>query len=302
MEHDGRPPSLASVEDSLTAQHLLCNRCGFVRGHPARCPRLDTCSFRHLSTARPPAGKGALPLCTPHQGTPGPGSRCARLHEPIFDSVSPTFICVDPCSSVAPSLPPPCPLCLCVSSPPRFINSTDTSQRTRLTPHRRRLEPLRLRARLRRDRLGRQPVVGFAELRTCSGWLSARFVFSPGSFARSNSSMVTSFAPRLAAPGGSASSLSGMSPPITSFQSPMRIAPRPGAALRTISVRVDFAPLVRTGRMSRPSTGSGCVSDAPGNLQERRIPVGDVDRRLDRGPRRNVAGPRRKARTRTPPS
>ncbi len=59
---------------------------GFVRGHPARRPRLDTDSFGHLSTARPPAGTRALPLCTPHQGrAPGPRFRpakCWLVHAP----------------------------------------------------------------------------------------------------------------------------------------------------------------------------------------------------------------------------
>ena len=47
---------------------------GLVGGHTARGPRLDTPSFRHLSTARPPAGKGHSAPCTP-----GPGSPWTRL-------------------------------------------------------------------------------------------------------------------------------------------------------------------------------------------------------------------------------
>jgi hypothetical protein len=43
---------------------------GLVWGHTAPCPRLDTVSFRHPSTRGPPAGKGALPPCIPHQGYP----------------------------------------------------------------------------------------------------------------------------------------------------------------------------------------------------------------------------------------
>ncbi|AMV19112.1 hypothetical protein VT03_14575 [Planctomyces sp. SH-PL14] len=46
-----------------------------VKGASRTEPRLDTPSFRHPSTARPPAGKRALPPCIPHQGIrPGPGS------------------------------------------------------------------------------------------------------------------------------------------------------------------------------------------------------------------------------------
>ncbi len=41
-----------------------------VRGHPARRPRLNTHSFRHLSTARPLAGQGGVTPCIPHQGAP----------------------------------------------------------------------------------------------------------------------------------------------------------------------------------------------------------------------------------------
>ncbi len=54
-----------------------CSPRGLVRGHSTRCPRLDTHSFRHLSTGWPPAGKGPRkqhrPPCIPHQGAPGPG-------------------------------------------------------------------------------------------------------------------------------------------------------------------------------------------------------------------------------------
>ena len=61
------------VEPALSTHRSLRTPSGLIWGHPARRPRLDTISFRHLSTAKPPAGKGALPLCTPHQGAPGPG-------------------------------------------------------------------------------------------------------------------------------------------------------------------------------------------------------------------------------------
>ena len=77
MAHNGRPLIGTRVEDSLKSHRWLCNPRGLVRGHTARCPRLDTISFRHLSTRWPPAGKGPRkqhrPLCTPHQGAPGPG-------------------------------------------------------------------------------------------------------------------------------------------------------------------------------------------------------------------------------------
>jgi len=75
---NGCPLCGTSVEDSFNLHRLLCNSRGLVRGHTTRCPCLDTHSFRHLSTRRPPAGKGALPLCTPHQGAPGP-------NRPVFN-------------------------------------------------------------------------------------------------------------------------------------------------------------------------------------------------------------------------
>ena len=49
------PPGLSG---SVRSHRSLCNPRGLVRGHPTRGPRLDTHSFRHLSTAGPPAGKG----------------------------------------------------------------------------------------------------------------------------------------------------------------------------------------------------------------------------------------------------
>ncbi len=65
------------VELALRTQPLRSrNPRGLVRGHAARCPRLDTPSFRHLSTARPPAGKGQektqAPSALPHQGALDP--------------------------------------------------------------------------------------------------------------------------------------------------------------------------------------------------------------------------------------
>ncbi len=55
---NGCPLCGTSIEDSFNLHRLLCNSRGLVRGHTTRCPCLDTCSFRYLSTARPPAGKG----------------------------------------------------------------------------------------------------------------------------------------------------------------------------------------------------------------------------------------------------
>ncbi len=43
---------------ALRTHRSLWNPCELMWGHPARRPRLDTHFFRHLSTARPPAGKG----------------------------------------------------------------------------------------------------------------------------------------------------------------------------------------------------------------------------------------------------
>ncbi len=63
-------PLGTGVEDSS----LALDPSGLVRGHPARCPRLDTISFRYLSTARPPAGR-VEPLASPTRGEPlDPGS------------------------------------------------------------------------------------------------------------------------------------------------------------------------------------------------------------------------------------
>ncbi|AMV19926.1 hypothetical protein VT03_18660 [Planctomyces sp. SH-PL14] len=46
------------VEPASRTRCSLCHPRGLMKGHTARCPRLDTCSFRHLSTRGPPAGKG----------------------------------------------------------------------------------------------------------------------------------------------------------------------------------------------------------------------------------------------------
>ncbi len=64
------------VEPAPRTHRSLCNSRGLVKGQTARCPRLDTHSFRHLSIGpSAPAGKGPRkqhrPLCTPlHQGAP----------------------------------------------------------------------------------------------------------------------------------------------------------------------------------------------------------------------------------------
>ncbi len=48
-------------------------------GHTTPCPRLDTISFRHLSTARPPAEEGAA-LASPTRGDPlDPGDPSALV-------------------------------------------------------------------------------------------------------------------------------------------------------------------------------------------------------------------------------
>ncbi len=54
------------VEPALRTHRSLCNPRGLVRGHPARYPRLGTCSFRHLSTAEASGGhEGFAPLHPP---------------------------------------------------------------------------------------------------------------------------------------------------------------------------------------------------------------------------------------------
>ncbi len=58
------------MEDSVVIQQPVRERRGLVRGHPTRCPRLDIHSFRHLPTARPPAGSGALPPLHPPTRVP----------------------------------------------------------------------------------------------------------------------------------------------------------------------------------------------------------------------------------------
>ncbi len=72
----------AGVESSTLA--LECPRVG--EGHTARRPRLDTHSFRDLSTARPPAGKGALPLASP------PGCPWTRLGEQCLTNIEQTHL------------------------------------------------------------------------------------------------------------------------------------------------------------------------------------------------------------------
>ncbi len=60
-------------ERALRTSRSPCNPVGLNGRHVTLRPRLGTQGFRCCPTARPPAGKGALPLCTPHQGAPGPG-------------------------------------------------------------------------------------------------------------------------------------------------------------------------------------------------------------------------------------
>ena len=100
-----RTPPLWSRRRGLAAR--FATAAGWWGGHPTRCPRLDTRSFRYLATARPPAGKGAKKTtqapCIPHQGIPWTrflgrhvgGRRFARLpgsqttaQDSVFDSVT----------------------------------------------------------------------------------------------------------------------------------------------------------------------------------------------------------------------
>ncbi len=62
----------ASDENSLTLHRSPWNHSGLVWGHAARHPLLDTHSFPWVPTARPPAGKRALPLASPTRVPPGP--------------------------------------------------------------------------------------------------------------------------------------------------------------------------------------------------------------------------------------
>ncbi len=79
--HRGRPLGGPGVEDSPLA--LESRRVG-GEGHTTRCPRLDTVSFETSLDGQASGGQGALPLCTPHQGAPGPGS-WTLLHATVPD-------------------------------------------------------------------------------------------------------------------------------------------------------------------------------------------------------------------------
>ena len=108
---------------------------------------------------------------------------------------------------------------------------------------------------------------------TFSGCLSARFVFSYGSSFRLNSSTLLRFRfLRDRRPGRPRRRFT------TSFQSPARIAPPFGVVLsRIVLVRRRLALGDRRPGV-RPSSGSFCSSLRPGELQQRRIPVDDVQR------------------------
>ena len=93
------------VEPALRPHRSPWNPRGLVRGHPTRRPRLDTLSFRHLPTRRPPAGKGALPLCTPHQGTLDP-VEWRRAKRP-FDDQPPAGLAGFGCNGVTDRNVPP---------------------------------------------------------------------------------------------------------------------------------------------------------------------------------------------------
>ncbi len=63
------------AEDSFTSHRSPCTPRGLVRGHTTLCPRLGyELLLDGVRRARPPAGNGAPPLCTPHAGCP-----CTRL-------------------------------------------------------------------------------------------------------------------------------------------------------------------------------------------------------------------------------
>src|SRR5439155_26340044 len=85
-----------------------------------------------------------------------------------------------------------------------------------------------------------------------------RSFFSPGSSFRLYSS-TRSFLPLPSLP--SPPALPGA--PTSSFQSPERMAPPPGAALSKILSCGDGLPLVIVGQTSLPSSGSFCFSDPP---------------------------------------
>ncbi len=72
VRNRGTQRTPAYVVPALRTHRLLCNPRGLVRGHTACRPRLNTHSFRYLSTARPPAGKGRRPLASPTRGSLDP--------------------------------------------------------------------------------------------------------------------------------------------------------------------------------------------------------------------------------------
>ncbi len=130
VAHNGCPLCSARVEDSFSSHRSLCNPRGLVRGHTARCPRLDTCSFRQLPTGSGlRRARGILPLASPYSGAPGP-NRPRIWRPPIGDvplPVSPIVLC------------PPCPLCfqnpellpLTRAGPKENRSAVDTDERSR---------------------------------------------------------------------------------------------------------------------------------------------------------------------------
>ena len=59
------------VVPALRTPRSLCNPRGLVRGHTARCPRLDTYSFRQFPTGQASGGQmGVAPLHSPPGVTP----------------------------------------------------------------------------------------------------------------------------------------------------------------------------------------------------------------------------------------
>ncbi len=76
MRNRGKQRTSALWNRPLRTHRSLCTPSGLVRGHTARCPRLDTPSFRHLSTAEASGGqRGVAPLYPP------PGCPLTRLFD-----------------------------------------------------------------------------------------------------------------------------------------------------------------------------------------------------------------------------
>ncbi len=89
MRNRGKQRTSAFVEPALRTPRSLCTPAVLVSGHTARCPRLDTGSFRHLSTAaKPPARRGGP--CTP-PGHP-PWTRLIRSAFHALHTVDPIQI------------------------------------------------------------------------------------------------------------------------------------------------------------------------------------------------------------------